>query len=143
MISNLQISPLQRIHRVSSPPIFLHEESHLKSIGRGADLKSLRCTSKINAGDFVMIHPLINQIRRIHRTTSLQTPTKKLICRVSLFSKRQFCKEYHTSRGLVTFIGDNRHARRSKTTALIPALRPTQQAKIRSSAGIQATGMVK
>src|SRR5260221_45823 len=48
MISNLQISPLQRIHRVSSPPIFLHEESHLKSIVRDADLKSLRCTSRIN-----------------------------------------------------------------------------------------------
>src|SRR5260221_11002631 len=77
MISNLQLSPLQRIHRVSSPPIFLHEESHLKSIGRGADLKPLRCTSKINAGDFVMIYPLINQIRRIHRTTSLQTPNEK------------------------------------------------------------------
>src|SRR5258707_15745013 len=77
MISNLQISPLQRIQRVSSPPIFLHEESHLKSIGRGADLKPLRCPSKINAGDFVMINPLINQIRRIHRTTSLQTPNEK------------------------------------------------------------------
>src|SRR6266481_3390571 len=68
---------VQRIHRILSPPIFVHEEFHFKSIGRRADLKSLRCTSKINASDFVIIYPLINQIRRIRRTASLQTPNEK------------------------------------------------------------------
>jgi hypothetical protein len=44
----------------------------IKSIGQHADLEPLRRTSKINASDFVIIYPLINQIRRIHRTTGLQ-----------------------------------------------------------------------
>ena len=52
------------------------------------------------------------------------------------------------SRGLVTFIADNRRARRSETIAAIP--RPSaspartfaHQAKIRSSAGTQVTEMV-
>jgi hypothetical protein len=53
------------------------------------------------------------------------------------------------SRGLVTFIGDNRRARRPKTIAGIPrpsaspARTVAQQAKIRSSAGTQVTEMVR
>jgi hypothetical protein len=53
------------------------------------------------------------------------------------------------SRGLVTFIGDNRRARQSKSTSGIPrpSVGPTRtvalQAKIRSSAGTQLTEMVR
>jgi hypothetical protein len=52
------------------------------------------------------------------------------------------------SYGLVTFIGDNRRARRSKTIAGIPgpsagpARTVAHQAKIRSSAGTHLTEMV-
>jgi len=53
------------------------------------------------------------------------------------------------SRGLVTFIGDNRRARQSKTISGIPrpstglARTVAHQAKIRSSAGTQVTEMVR
>jgi hypothetical protein len=53
------------------------------------------------------------------------------------------------SRGLVTFIGDNRRARRPKTIADIPrpcassARTVAHQARIRSSAGTQVTEMVR
>jgi hypothetical protein len=33
--------------------------------------------SKINASEFVIIYPLINQIRRIRRTTNLQTSNEE------------------------------------------------------------------
>src|ERR1700730_3490675 len=68
---------VQRIYRILSPPIFVHEEFHFNSIGQHTDLEPLRRTSKINASDFVIIYPLINQIRRIHRTTSLQTSNEE------------------------------------------------------------------
>ncbi len=53
------------------------------------------------------------------------------------------------SRGLATFIGENRRARRSKTVAGIPrpsaspARTVAHQAKIHSSAGTQVTEMVR
>jgi hypothetical protein len=52
------------------------------------------------------------------------------------------------SRGLVTFIGDNRRARRSRSISGIPrpsagpARTVAHQAEIRSSAGTQVTEMV-
>src|SRR5258708_8381929 len=85
---------VQRIHRVLSPPIFMHEEFHFNSIGQDADLGPLRCTSKINPSDFVIIYPLINQIRQIHRATSLHTPNEKTnLAAFSFFPKRPISKE--------------------------------------------------
>jgi hypothetical protein len=100
---------VQRIYRILSPPIFVHEEFHFNSIGQHADLEPLRRTSKINASDFVIIYPLINQIRRIHRTTSLQTSNEETDLPGFSFFQDDHFQRVITSGSSATFIDDNRH----------------------------------